>query len=285
MESADEVQAMSITAMTTPAPTGLHLAVEGTLPAALTGSFLQVNPHPAGGVERPPMICGIRFAGGRAELYRGDCGLTAGPAPLEATTGRYRVVVELPVVPDRAAALLGSPDRVVWQPNRPTRIGLLPAGGAAHWFDLDPCPITRIVNAYDDGDRVVVDAVRDNRVCRWELDPATGTARARWLTGPVGLTTVDDQRNIFATGVTEDGSVIVSRHDLSTWHTTERALGHDLQVSAPAYAPSGWLLVLVADPVHRRATLLVLAAGDLAIRALVHVPVAMPASDRVCWVP
>lgn len=273
---------MSITAMTTPATSHLSLVVEGTLPAGLAGSFLQVSPHPAGGKGRPPMISGIRIANGRAELYRGAGAVTTAVPALEATTERHRVVVELPVVVDRAATLLSDTDRAVWQPNRPTRIGLLPAG---LWFDLDPCHLTKIVNAYDDGDRVVVDAVRDNRVCRWELDPATGQARARWLTGPVGLTTGDDRRNIFATNVTEDGTVTVTRHDLSTWNTVERPLGHDLHVSAPACVPGGWLLVLVEDRVHRRSALLVLAADDLAIRAVVHVPLAMRAADRVCWVP
>lgn len=277
---------MSTTAMITPAPTQSPshlLTVEGNLPAGLEGCFLQVNPHPAGGPERSPMICGIRIAGGVATLYRGDCALTAPPPALEATTERYRVVVELPVVADRAAALLGSPDRVVWQPNRPTRIGLLPASGAGHWFDLARCRITKILGADEVGDLVVVDAVRDGRVCRLELDPATGAARSRWLTGEIGLTTVDGQRNVFATNVDTDGVVTVTRHDLSTWHTVQLVLGRDLRVSAPAYAADGWLLVFAEDPVHRLSRLLVLSADDLAIRAVVQVPLAMRAADRVCW--
>lgn len=282
---------MSVTAMTTPAPTqpSSHpfLEVDGTLPAGLEGCFLQVNPHPAGGDERAPMISGIRIAGGRAELYRGAGSLTAGLPALEARTERYRVVVELPVVPDRAAELLGTPGRYVWQPNRPTRIGLVPvAGGAPRWFDLKPCLIVRVVNAYEDGDRVVVvDAVRDGRVCRWELDVPSGRVRARWLTGEIGMTTVDESRhrNIFATNVTEDGTVTVTRHDLTTWQITERVLGGTLRVSPPVHVPGGWLLVFIEDPVHRRSALYVLAAEDLGIRAVVHVPLAMRAASRVCW--
>jgi carotenoid cleavage dioxygenase-like enzyme len=279
---------MFATITTKPAPTqslaDLHLEVEGTLPAAVEGSFLQVNAHPAGGPGRPPMICGIRISGGRARLYRGGDALTVGLPGLQATTERYRVVIDLPVVPDRAAVLLGSPDRVVWQANRPTRIGLLPlAGGAARWFDVDACLVSRIVGAYEDGERVVVDAVRDGRVCRWEL--AGGRARARWLTGPVQQTTVDGarHRNIFATNVTEDGSVTLTRYDLTTWRTVERALGDNVRASAPAYVPGGWLGVLVADPVHRRSAVVVLSAENLAIRAVVHVPLAMPVSDTVCF--
>lgn len=286
---------MSQTAMTSPAltqsPSHLPLEVEGTLPAELDGYFLQACPHPAGGRDRSPLISGIRISGGQAELYRAtDNGiehLTAGLPALEISTERYRIVVELPVVADRAAALLGSPERVVWQPDRATRIGVIPTdGGAGRWFTVDPCHISRIVNAYEDGDRIVLDAVRDNRVCRWELDPSAGTARARWLTGVVGKTTVDGRRhrNIFSTSVTEDGSAVVARHDLSTWESTERSLGVDLRISQPAYVPGGWLLALVEDPVHRRAALLVLDATDLAVRAVVHVPLAMRASDRVCFV-
>jgi carotenoid cleavage dioxygenase len=214
--------------------------------------------------------------------------LLGAPLVQLAITERYLVVVDVPVVHNRAAALLGSAVRYAWQPNRPTRIGLLPLrpGAEPRWFPIEATRISRIVNAYDEGNRVVVDALRDGHVYRWELDLAAGRLRARRLTDAVELTTVDGRRhrNIFATNTSELGEVTITRYDLTTWRTEERLLGTGVRASQPAHV-GGWLLVLVEDPVHRRSALLVLAADDLAAKpvAVVHLPVVMPASPHVSW--
>lgn len=352
MESAlrkEEVLDMSTTVMTTPAinrlTNDLPLEIDGTLPSALRGLFLQACAHPSGVRGRRPMISGVRLGGGRATLADTAANpfgpLTTGLLPPEssaahpvreltapvwhtvvtnpgseqadhltlaedgtllrvetfplpgaplvriAITERYLVVIDTQLVHNRAAALLNSPVPFVRQPNRPARIGLLPlSGGEPRWFDIEAGTVARIVNAYDEGNRVVVDALRDGHVCRWELDLASGRARARRLTGAVDVATVDGRRhgNIFATNVDESGEVTLTRYDLTTWRTSERSLGIGVQASAPVYV-KGWLLVLVEDPVHRRSALLVLDAGDLAAKpvAVVHIPLAMPASPHVSW--
>src|SRR5436189_40399 len=66
------------------------LAVDGVLPAQLTGVFLQSSAHPAGGGERRQILSGIEFADGAARLYR------APHAPAEAL---------LPPTPGLTAAL------------------------------------------------------------------------------------------------------------------------------------------------------------------------------------
>jgi carotenoid cleavage dioxygenase-like enzyme len=215
--------------------------------------------------------------------------LPGAPLVQLAITERYLVVVDLPVVHNRAAALLGSPVRHAWQPNRPTRIGLLPLrpdGSEPRWFPIGACRISRIVNAYDEGNRVVLDAVRDGHVCRWELDLPAGRVRTRRLTEAVELTTVDGRRhrNIFATNTSELGEVSITRYDLTTWRTEERRLGTGVRASQPVHV-GGWLLVLVEDPVHRRSALLVLDAGDLTAKpaAVVHIPLVMPASPHASW--
>ena len=50
-----------------------------------------------------------------------------------------------------------------WTDDYPARIGLMPReGGAAdiRWFEIEPCFVYHPMNAYDDGDRVVLDVVR-----------------------------------------------------------------------------------------------------------------------------
>jgi carotenoid cleavage dioxygenase len=50
-----------------------------------------------------------------------------------------------------------------WQPERGTRIGVMPRRGTSsdvRWFETDPCYVFHPLNAYDDGDSVVVDVHR-----------------------------------------------------------------------------------------------------------------------------
>lgn len=213
--------------------------------------------------------------------------LAGAPLVLIAITERFLVIVDQPLVHNRAAALLEAPVPYVWQANRSARIGLLPLdGGEPRWFGIEAARISRIVGAYDEGNRVVLDAVRDNHITRWELDLPTGRARARRLVDHAELTTVDGRRHrtIFATTVSEAGEVTLTRHDLTTWRTQQRSLGVGVRASQPVHV-RGWLLVLVEDSVHRRSALLVLDAGDIAAKpvAIVHIPIAMPASPHVSW--
>ena len=85
-----------------------------------------------------------------------------------------------------------------WNPDYPARIGVLPRdaeGDAVRWFEIDPCYVFHTLNAYDDGDRVVVDVVRHPRMfdtvltgpdegpatlCRITLDLTTGRAHETW---------------------------------------------------------------------------------------------------------
>src|SRR5205823_4454961 len=69
-----------------------------------------------------------------------------------------------------------------WNPNYPARVGVLPRDGSAadvRWFDVEPCYVYHAVNAYEDGDSIVLDLVRHDRT--FDTD----------LTGPEGVPTLD----------------------------------------------------------------------------------------------
>ena len=54
-----------------------------------------------------------------------------------------------------------------WDQDYPARLGLLPREGGSgdvRWFDIDPCFVFHTLNAYEDGDTVVVDVVRHDRM-------------------------------------------------------------------------------------------------------------------------
>ncbi len=117
----------------------------------------------------------------------GSC--VRGAVPLEgaplmsaiALTRRYVVMFDLPIAYSRAAALVGARTPYVRRPDRPARIGLLRAGPAPEprWLPIEPCRVLHTVNSYDDGDRIVVDAV-----CR--PPEAGGRAGCRYAAAPLG---------------------------------------------------------------------------------------------------
>jgi carotenoid cleavage dioxygenase len=94
---------------------------------------------------------------------------------------------------------------IAWEPERGARIGVMPRrGGNLRWFDVDTCYVFHPMNAYDDGDSVVVDVARYERMeflhPRASRDPGwTGANQARMHrfrvnlgAGSVSSTPLDD---------------------------------------------------------------------------------------------
>jgi carotenoid cleavage dioxygenase len=121
-----------------------------------------------------------------------------------AVTEQHTIFLLCPIVFDfEQAAKHGSV--FSWQPERGTRIGVVPRRGRSEdvrWLETDPCYVFHPLNAYDDGDEVVLDvhryeqllfmspqAARDPqwrdsqvaRLHRFRLDPAKGTVRSEPL--------------------------------------------------------------------------------------------------------
>jgi carotenoid cleavage dioxygenase-like enzyme len=108
------------------------------------------------------------------------------------------VLFDLPVTFGMAETSAGSQLPYTWNPSHQARVGLLPRTGAVRevrWLEVDPCWVFHTLNAYDDGDRVVVDMCRyegayDMRVLaeqgpltleRWIIDPAAGRVTRQGL--------------------------------------------------------------------------------------------------------
>jgi carotenoid cleavage dioxygenase len=195
-----------------------------------------------------------------------------------AATERHVVVFDLPVTYRGAAAQLGAPFPYVWQPGRPARLGLLAHGSdQPRWFDIRPCYVFNAVNAYDDGHRVVVDAVRherafdpgaggtgEPRLWRWTLDLRTGTVdeqllanvpvewpevdprvqgrRHRYVfgarpTGPSGLTGVAGLAGPAGEPAGESAATALVRYDLVTGVTQRRVLPPGHGAGQPMFVP------------------------------------------------
>ncbi|MEW2155933.1 carotenoid oxygenase family protein [Streptomyces sp. NPDC007189] len=118
-----------------------------------------------------------------------------------ALTERHVVVIDIPVTFDAAAAGRGALVPYVWNPHHPTRVGVMPrAGGPVRWFGIDPVFYSHTLNAYDEGESVVVDlttfpapfhvagrgsdgptATGTPKLERWTIDLRHGRVRQRVL--------------------------------------------------------------------------------------------------------
>ena len=80
-----------------------------------------------------------------------------------AITDRDVMFWELPVLFDLRVALAGAANPFRWQPDYGARLGVLPLGGSAEqirWVEIEPCYVFHEVNAYRDGDEIVIDVCR-----------------------------------------------------------------------------------------------------------------------------
>jgi carotenoid cleavage dioxygenase len=107
-------------------------------------------------------------------------------------TEKYAVLYDLPVRFDLDMIMAGATFPYRWDDELPARVGLLPREGDSadvRWFEVEPCYVFHPMNAYDDGDRVVLDVVRHPKMFdrnrlgpdegrpsldRWTVDPAAG---------------------------------------------------------------------------------------------------------------
>ncbi|CAN5799296.1 carotenoid oxygenase family protein [soil metagenome] len=109
------------------------------------------------------------------------------------------VVYDLPVTFDLDAAMSGRSFPYAWNDEYGARVGVLPLGGQpdqVQWFEVEPCYVFHPLNAYDDGDTVVLDVVRHPKMFatdhqgpnegtpslwRWTVDRAAGKVREEQL--------------------------------------------------------------------------------------------------------
>ncbi len=100
-----------------------------------------------------------------------------------AFTASSIVVLDLPVTCQPEAARTGRP--WLWDERKAARVGLLPRDGDVgrlRWFEAPRCFVFHLLNAYDAGDRTIVDVVRHPRMFADEqAGPGEGLpALARW---------------------------------------------------------------------------------------------------------
>jgi carotenoid cleavage dioxygenase len=234
-------------------------------------------------------------------------------------TERFAVIYDLPVVFDLDAAMTGVRFPYRWDPDYRARVGLLEREGGAgdvRWFDVEPCYVFHPMNAYDDGDRVVLDVVRHARMFdthrlgpdegpptleRWTLDLTGGKVLEERLDDRgqefprVDERVVGRRHRYGYTGAFLENETALVKHDLDRRASEVRLLPCAGGASEAVFVPSrpdaaeddGWVLALVYDVDRDTSDLLVLNAGDFTgdPQAVVHLPQRVPFGFHGNWVP
>jgi carotenoid cleavage dioxygenase len=210
-----------------------------------------------------------------------------------------------------------------WNPDYPARVGVMPRNGRANdirWYDVEPCYVFHPLNAYEDGDSIVLDVVRHPKCFASRVDgPDEGTpTMERWTVdtsaGKVREERIDDRgqefprinerltgrrhRYGYAVGVgstADEGRVI--KHDLVAGTTQDHDFGPGVQNSEFVFVPrpgkpnddsatedDGVLMGYTYDRAADRSNLVMLDAASLEIVASIQLPARVPQGFHGNWV-
>jgi carotenoid cleavage dioxygenase len=141
-----------------------------------TGELLFFDYGPAA----PYMRYGVVGADGRL-AHAVDIDLPGPRLPHDmATTEHYSILMDLPLVNDPEAARAGR-HKLLFDQSLASRFGVIPRHGSAdqiQWFDAEPCYVYHSINAWEEGDEVVLDLCR---VTKPEPNPAATGPLAKLL--------------------------------------------------------------------------------------------------------
>lgn len=236
-------------------------------------------------------------------------------------------------VPDKLVAAMmstgGGPDGGAlpysWDPHYPARVGVMPRDGVSadvRWFDVEPCYVYHPLNAYDEGDQVVLDVARHPKMFatehrgpnegpptldRWTVDLSAGKVLEERLDDRGQEFPRIDERLVgkrhrfgyaLEFGDAKDGGPPASsrgliKHDMREGTTQLRSFGPDSKADEFVFVPSGeaaaedggTLMGFVYNGGTDQSDFVVLDAGTLETAAVVHLPVRVPHGFHGNWIP
>ncbi len=114
-------------------------------------------------------------------------------------TEHFVIFMDLPAIFDMELAMRGEMP-IHWSDDYPARLGVMPRTGSdadVVWYDLDPCYVFHPMNAYEDGDRIVIDVARLDHIWRDGPIDFPTPSLYRWIidqtTGKVVQSQLDDR--------------------------------------------------------------------------------------------
>ncbi len=233
-----------------------------------------------------------------------------------ALTSQHVIFMDLPIVFNLDIALKGTGDMPYrWDDNYGARLGVLRRDdpyGEVRWFEIDPCYVFHVANAYDSGNSIVLQAVRypelwrndggfdaDGVLWTWTIDLQTGGVAERQLDDrAVEFPRIDDRlATLAARYAVSVGDGRLLRYDLTTGGAVEHLFGTVEQPGGPGEAvfvpasgapdeSSGWYIGYVYDPARDGSDLVIIDASDFAAPpvARIKLPQRVPYGFHGNWI-
>ncbi len=118
-------------------------------------------------------------------------------------TQNHVIFMDLPAVFDLDMAMRGEMP-IHWDDNYPSRLGVMPRNGTdadVRWYDINPCYVFHPMNAYEAGDKIVLDVARLDHIWRDSMmdfpNPEFWRFTIDTTTGKVHEEQVDDRPGEF----------------------------------------------------------------------------------------
>lgn len=234
-----------------------------------------------------------------------------------ALTAEHVIFMDLPIVFNMDVAMKGDGDMPYrWSDEYGARFGVIRRDdpfGTVRWFDIDPCYVFHVANAFDSGNSIVLQAVRypelwrdsggfdtDGVLWSWTIDLQAGTVTERQLDDrAVEFPRIDDRlAGLPARFAVSVGDSSLVRYDLSTGSAVEHRFGTPESpggpgeavfvpsTTGPADESSGWYIGYVYDPARDGSDLVILDASDFAAPpvARIKLPHRVPYGFHGNWI-
>lgn len=234
-------------------------------------------------------------------------------------TEHHVVFMDLPVVFDLGLAGQGMPYR--WNEDYGARLGVMPRRGGdadVQWIEIEPCYVFHPMNAYDDGDRIVLDVVRYPKLWEHSGDDFDPSFLTRWIVdrraGTVKEEQIDDRSAEFPRvdprvvgrphryGYSEheplgdlNGHAALLKYDRQADTVQRHDFGAGREPGEPVFVPAredgaeddGWVMTYVYDRARDASDFVVLAAQDFTAApvATVPLPQRVPYGFHGSWIP
>jgi carotenoid cleavage dioxygenase-like enzyme len=205
---------------------------------------------------------------------------------------------------------------IVWDESYGARLGVMPRDGTdadVTWYEINPCYVFHPMNAYEDGNKIILDVCRMDdamkpgsesppMLYRWVIDQDTGTVTETQLDDRVvdfvrvcdtvvGIKNRYGYAAAFGALPTAAGFMKYDlQNDSSQYHDLKGGEGSEaVFVKDPdgTAEDDGWVLSYVYQPAEDKSEIVIVdsRAFDKEPVARIHLPVRVPAGFHGNWVP
>lgn len=211
-----------------------------------------------------------------------------------AVTRNHAIFMDLPLVFELEKAGFH------FDPDRGARLGVMPRNGSGsdvRWYEVDPCYVFHVVNAHEEGDRIVLHVSRFPEVMgqgmddiaghyptlwRWTIDTSSGAVKEEQLDDRYGdFCRIDDRyaglptrygylQSIRPNPSTQEFGPEVYRYDLESGACDVHDLGPTTRGGEPLFVPrsadavdgDGWVVLIAHDEAAQQSRFVVVDSED-----------------------